>query len=235
MRRGLLLSLPAVLLAIGSAGAIGAAPAEQACSFVLGFGELHARLGGVDGACIDNEHDNPNGTGDRVQGTLNPATRVQGDMVWQKATNTMRWTDGFRTFTYSSCGLQERLNTQAWLWKANPQVISGGVVPPAYCDLAPAGTVVRAPSAPPAAPPSSPPPSPPRATATPRPAPTPTSAPAPSTAPASSNCDPSYPGVCIPPPPPDLECPEIPHRNFTVLPPDPHRFDADKDGIGCET
>jgi micrococcal nuclease len=41
--------------------------------------------------------------------------------------------------------------------------------------------------------------------------------------------------VCIPPPPPDLDCPQIPYRNFTVLPPDPHRFDRDRDGVGCET
>ncbi|WP_243095468.1 MULTISPECIES: thermonuclease family protein [Thermus] len=49
-----------------------------------------------------------------------------------------------------------------------------------------------------------------------------------------SNCDPAYPTVCIPPPPPDLDCGEIPHRNFQVLPPDPHRFDRDRDGVGCE-
>jgi hypothetical protein len=50
------------------------------------------------------------------------------------------------------------------------------------------------------------------------------------------NCDPAYPdeNVCIPPPPPDLDCGEIEYRNFTVLPPDPHHFDGDKDGIGCE-
>ncbi|MDI7274738.1 MAG: thermonuclease family protein [Anaerolineae bacterium] len=48
-------------------------------------------------------------------------------------------------------------------------------------------------------------------------------------------CDPSYPDVCIPPPPPDLDCPEIPYRRFRVLPPDPHRFDRDGDGIGCES
>jgi len=51
----------------------------------------------------------------------------------------------------------------------------------------------------------------------------------------SENCDPSYPDVCIPPPPPDLNCPDVPYKNFRVLPPDPHRFDGDKDGIGCET
>jgi hypothetical protein len=50
-----------------------------------------------------------------------------------------------------------------------------------------------------------------------------------------SNCSPAYPGVCIPPPPPDLNCGDIPYRNFTVLAPDPHNFDGDRDGIGCET
>lgn len=49
------------------------------------------------------------------------------------------------------------------------------------------------------------------------------------------NCHPSYPDVCIPPPPPDLDCGDIPYRNFRVLPPDPHRFDGrDQDGVGCE-
>jgi micrococcal nuclease len=48
-------------------------------------------------------------------------------------------------------------------------------------------------------------------------------------------CDPSYPDFCILPPPPDLDCEDIPHKRFTVLQPDPHRFDGDKDGIGCES
>ena len=48
-------------------------------------------------------------------------------------------------------------------------------------------------------------------------------------------CHPSYPTVCIPPPPPDLDCGDIPHRNFKVRPPDPHRFDGNGDGVGCET
>ena len=48
-------------------------------------------------------------------------------------------------------------------------------------------------------------------------------------------CDPSYPGLCIPPPPPDLDCDNISARNFRVLQPDPHMFDADNDGIGCPT
>lgn len=47
-------------------------------------------------------------------------------------------------------------------------------------------------------------------------------------------CEPSYPTVCIPPSPPDLDCADIPHRRFPVLPPDPHRFDGGGDGLGCE-
>jgi micrococcal nuclease len=53
--------------------------------------------------------------------------------------------------------------------------------------------------------------------------------------PRPSNCSSAYPTVCIPAPPPDLDCPQITFRRFQVLPPDPHRFDADGDGIGCET
>jgi hypothetical protein len=49
------------------------------------------------------------------------------------------------------------------------------------------------------------------------------------------NCDPAYPTVCIPPPPPDLDCSDIPYWNIKVVPPDPHGFDGDGDGIGCET
>lgn len=51
---------------------------------------------------------------------------------------------------------------------------------------------------------------------------------------APGTCDPSYPTVCIPPPPPDLDCGDISFRRFAVKPPDPHGFDRDGDGIGCE-
>lgn len=54
---------------------------------------------------------------------------------------------------------------------------------------------------------------------------------------ASGTCDPSYPDVCIPPRSEvgDLDCGDIEERRFTVLPPDPHNFDGDRDGIGCES
>lgn len=50
------------------------------------------------------------------------------------------------------------------------------------------------------------------------------------------DCAPAYPDVCIPSPPPDLDCGSIPYRRFRVVEhPDPHGLDADDDGIGCES
>lgn len=51
-------------------------------------------------------------------------------------------------------------------------------------------------------------------------------------------CDPSYPDVCIPPLSVrgDLNCPDIPQfARFRVLAPDPHGFDKEGDGLGCES
>jgi micrococcal nuclease len=55
-------------------------------------------------------------------------------------------------------------------------------------------------------------------------------------------CDPSYPDVCIPPPPPDLDCKDVPYADFRVIGADPHGFDGpydgsipyEPDGRGCE-
>ncbi|AKF05996.1 excalibur calcium-binding domain-containing protein [Sandaracinus amylolyticus] len=55
-----------------------------------------------------------------------------------------------------------------------------------------------------------------------------------SSVPAQDACEPAYPDVCIPPAPPDLDCGDVEERGFRVLDPDPHRFDRDHDGIGCE-
>ncbi len=103
-----------------------------------------------------------------------------------------------------------------------------GLWSPATCNGEPRpADVAPAPTAAPPPPPADVAPAP---TAVPVAPPEPTAASEP-----AGNCDPSYPDVCIPPPPPDLDCGDIPYRNFRVLPPDPHRFDRDKDGIGCET
>lgn len=64
-------------------------------------------------------------------------------------------------------------------------------------------------------------------------------APPPPPPPGGGKCAASYPTVCIPPPPPDLNCGDVSYRNFRVrwdvADPDPHHFDGDHDGIGCET
>jgi len=56
--------------------------------------------------------------------------------------------------------------------------------------------------------------------------------------PGGGKCAASSPDECIPPPPPDRDCSDIPYRNFRVLwnvaDPDPHHFDGNRDGVGCE-
>jgi hypothetical protein len=57
--------------------------------------------------------------------------------------------------------------------------------------------------------------------------------------PSGGKCAASYPTVCIPPPPPDLDCGDNSYRDFRVrwdvADPDPHRFDGNGDGVGCES
>ncbi|MGH9049506.1 MAG: thermonuclease family protein [Acidimicrobiia bacterium] len=47
-------------------------------------------------------------------------------------------------------------------------------------------------------------------------------------------CDASYPDMCVPSPPPDLDCRDISERRFRVEGGDPHHFDGDRNGLGCE-
>jgi hypothetical protein len=68
--------------------------------------------------------------------------------------------------------------------------------------------------------------------APPKPRPTPPSSTPPP--PPPSNCHPSYPDFCIPPAPPDLDCDDVNGSNFTVIGDDPHGFDGNRDGVGCE-
>lgn len=49
------------------------------------------------------------------------------------------------------------------------------------------------------------------------------------------DCDPSYPDLCISPDEYDLDCDDVEETDFVVEGDDPHGFDADLDGIGCET
>ena len=49
-----------------------------------------------------------------------------------------------------------------------------------------------------------------------------------------SQCEASYPNICIPIGSPDLDCGEVPYSNIRVVGDDPHGFDGDGDGVGCE-
>lgn len=50
----------------------------------------------------------------------------------------------------------------------------------------------------------------------------------------NGSCSPLYPDICIPSPPPVLNCNDILARNFRIIGLDLHNFDGDNDGIGCE-
>lgn len=54
---------------------------------------------------------------------------------------------------------------------------------------------------------------------------------------AQTSCDPAYPDFCIPPTweVGILDCAAIGATDFTVYDPDPHGFDPDYDGLGCNT
>lgn len=53
---------------------------------------------------------------------------------------------------------------------------------------------------------------------------------------AGGNCHPAYPDDCIPPAPPDLDCPDIKRKvRVDHAHGDPHGFDADRDGWGCQS
>jgi hypothetical protein len=108
--------------------------AQGPCQFVLGFADLHRILAGRDGNCLTNEFPDPNGTGDQLQLTSLPPPN--GLMVWNRFTNSMRWTDGNTTTTYSKCLLQERLNTEVFAWELNPSLLvpESAPIPPGACD-----------------------------------------------------------------------------------------------------
>jgi hypothetical protein len=64
-----------------------------------------------------------------------------------------------------------------------------------------------------------------------------TSAPPTGAEPLAAGCDPAYPDFCIPSlaAAGDLDCGHVDGSHFAVLAPDPHRFDGNHDGVGCES
>lgn len=107
-----------------------------------------------------------------------------------------------------------------------PATIAGDIpateVPPPPTEIPPAPTNTPRPPPPPVQqliPAAQPPPVQPLAPAAPEP---------------PSDCHPSYPTLCLPGSP-DLDCGDISARRFPVTGSDPHGFDGDFDGVGCES
>jgi len=108
MRRAL--GVPALLLALWPATPTAAA----SCRFELGFAALAARLPAQVGVCLEDEqHDAMNG--DATQHT------TSGLLVWRKADNWTAFTNGYLTWVHGPYGIVRRLNTQRFLWEANPE------------------------------------------------------------------------------------------------------------------
>ena len=129
-----------------------------------------------------------------------------------------------------------------------PEVTSPPGIGPAADAAAPTTTT----AAPPTTAAAAPTPTAPPATTTPPPPPSTTARPAPpvtqalvaapattpptTAQPSGGNCHPAYPGDCIPPAPPDLDCPDVARKvRVDHAHGDPHGFDRDGDGFGCDS
>jgi hypothetical protein len=112
------------------------AQAHPACTFVLGFAVLRDRLPATVGVCLE-EQQTDVANGDAYQRTTG------GMLVWRKADNWTAFTDGYRTWVNGPRGIEERLNTQRFVWEADA---------PGTALLLDAPAPSRAPPAPPAPP-----------------------------------------------------------------------------------
>lgn len=199
------------------------APGESP-GFADGFAELRRQVGPAMGDAIECAHPNDDGNGDVLQHT------TTGLSFWRKSTNTPTFTDGYHHWGLTPTGLV------TWIGSSidPPGVVAAPAPPAPRPSVVPPVPAVSAPPAPsvrPAPAPAAPPPPPARPSQ-------PTAPPAPPPpGPSSAACHSSYPDFCIPAASPDLNCdsPALQgRRRFTVRSPDPHRFDQDRDGIGCE-
>ncbi len=90
----------------------GAANAQPAPTFKLGFKALADQIPDVVGIPLENEHWAANG--DSLQ------TTSKGMMVWRKADNWTAFTNGSRTWISGPAGLQERDNNDRFEWELLP-------------------------------------------------------------------------------------------------------------------
>ena len=99
-----------VVHAESQAPATAASVPSQACRFVLGFDLLRLQLSDfLVGTCQEDQHDA--GTGTEEQRTS------RGLFAWRKSDNWTAFTDGYRTWINGPFGVQERLNSERFLWE----------------------------------------------------------------------------------------------------------------------
>src|SRR5687767_13379712 len=79
------------------------ASAQTACSFTLGFLDLHDQIADVVKDCTEDEHFE-----DSTGNSLQPTTG--GLMVWRKSDNRTVFTDGVTTWLNGPYGVQSRPN-----------------------------------------------------------------------------------------------------------------------------
>ena len=92
--------------------------AQPSCTFTLGFQALRDQIPDVIGACLENEHGN---VANGVLVNLDTLQRTsRGLLVWRQTDNWTAFTDGYRTWINGPNGVQERLNTQRFLWEGGP-------------------------------------------------------------------------------------------------------------------
>lgn len=82
------------------------------CRYILGFAAFAAQVPQVAGQCLDNEQHDPT-TGDALQHTS------QGLLVWRKADNAIAFTDGSQTWVAGILGIEQRPNSERFIWEAN--------------------------------------------------------------------------------------------------------------------
>jgi hypothetical protein len=119
------------------------APLPEPCIFTLGFANLRAemiRFEGQDvmGVCRENEHGNVNAATGQLIDLNTLQLTANGLNVWDQPTNTMRFTNGAFTWTYSKCLLQKRANTEVFAWERNPSLLQypgEAPPPPGACGL----------------------------------------------------------------------------------------------------
>jgi hypothetical protein len=86
------------------------AQAQDGCQFVHGFGAMRELIGAdVVGDCVEDQR--------TVQGGDAEQRTTRGLLVWDKQTNRVAFTDGYRTWIGGPHGLQQRLNSEQFDWE----------------------------------------------------------------------------------------------------------------------